>query len=140
MENVKKVRYGWLKFMYIYTAIGAGFMGLGMLIIPLTINSVFKMPAEEPVIYGIAGSTFLAFGLVSLLGFRSPLTFIPILFLQMTYKTIWFIGIILPLAIKSQLPTYSVTIILIFATYILGDIIAIPFGRLFSRNRLSSPQ
>ena len=136
MENVKKVRDGWLKLMYIYTALGAGFMGLGMLTILLTINSVFNIPAEEQIIYGVAGSTFLAFGLVSLLGFRSPLTFVPILLLQMTYKIIWFIGIILPLVIKSQLPSYSIPFILIFATYILGDIIAIPFGRLFNRNRL----
>jgi hypothetical protein len=136
MENVKKVRYGWLKFMYIYTAIGAGFMGLGILIIPQIINKVFNMPSEDPIIYGVAGSIFLAFGLVSVLGFRSPLTFIPILLLQMTYKIIWIIGTILPLVIKSQLPSYSINIIIIFVTYILGDIIAIPFGLLFNRNRL----
>jgi hypothetical protein len=136
MENVKKVRYGWLKFMYIYTAIGAGFIGLGMFIIPQTINTAFNLPAQDPIIYGVAGSTFLAFGLVSLLGFRSPITFIPILLLQMTYKIIWFIGTILPLVMKSQLPSYSISIIIIFASYILGDIIAIPFGLLFSRNHL----
>jgi hypothetical protein len=132
MEDIKSVRFGWLKFMYFYTALGAGLTGLGMLIIPGTINSIFNLPVQEPINYGIVGSAFLAFGLVSLLGLRSPLKFAPILLLQMSYKIIWFIGTILPLIIKCRLPFYSISYILIFATYILGDIIAIPFKILLS--------
>ena len=128
MENQIKIRYGWLKGMYIYTAIGAGLSGLGFILVPETSVSLWKMPAQDPINFGILGSVYLAFGLVSLLGIRSPLKFVPILFLQMLYKIIWFIGVISPMFFKGQLPQYAIVFIIIFATYIIGDIIAIPFN------------
>jgi hypothetical protein len=36
MENQIKIRYGWLKGMYIYTILGAGLSGLGMILMPKT--------------------------------------------------------------------------------------------------------
>jgi hypothetical protein len=132
MENPIHIRFGWLKFMYIYTALGAGLLGFGMLAIPGNINSILNLPVQDPINFGIVGSAFLAFGLISILGLRFPLKFIPILLLQFTYKMIWFIGVILPLLIKGQLPTYALIYIFVFATYVIGDIIAIPFRLLFS--------
>jgi len=58
--------------MYIYTAVGAGLFGLGIILMPETFASMWKMPIQDPVIFGIAGSVYLAFGLVSLLGLKSP--------------------------------------------------------------------
>ena len=51
MENQIKIRYGWLKGMYIYTAVGAGLFGLGMILIPETFISLWKMPAQDPIIF-----------------------------------------------------------------------------------------
>jgi hypothetical protein len=133
MENKPKIRYGWLKGMYVYTALGAGLSGLGMILMPETFVSIWKMPIQDPIIYGIVGSVFLAFGLISTLGLKSPLKFAPILLLQMTYKIIWFIGVILPMVFKGQLPWYALIFIMIFATYIIGDVIAIPFNYLLKK-------
>ena len=133
MENQIKIRYGWLKGMYIYTAIGAGLFGLGIILMPETFASMWKMPTQDPINFGIAGSVYLAFGLVSILGLKSPLKFTPILLLQMTYKIIWFIGVILPLVFKGPLQWYALIFIVIFATYIIGDVIAIPFKYLFNK-------
>ena len=134
MEDQIKIRYGWLKGMYIYTAIGAGLSGLGFILVPETSISLWKMPTQDPVSFGILGSVYLAFGLVSLLGIREPLKFVPILLFQMVYKIIWFIGVISPMFFKGQLPQYAVVFIIIFATYIIGDIIAIPFKYLCFRS------
>ncbi len=59
---------------------------------------------------------FLAFGFLSIFGLRSPLKFVPVLLLQLCYKSIWFIGVILPLLISAQLPSYAIPIAIIFAT------------------------
>jgi hypothetical protein len=85
--------------MYVYTIIVAGLFGLRIVVVPETIKSSFTWPVEEPVAFGIIGSVYLAFGLLSILGLRSPLKFVPVLLLQLFYKSIWFIGVALPLLV-----------------------------------------
>jgi hypothetical protein len=46
--------------MYWYTIIGAGGFGLGIIFIPETMKSIFGWPDQDPIIYGITGSVFLA--------------------------------------------------------------------------------
>ena len=104
-----------------------------MICVPEWFKTNFNWPVQEPVVFGIAGSLYLAFGLLSILGLRSPLKFVPILMVQLCYKSIWFIGIILPLLITGRLPSYVTPMMLIVATYIIGDLIAIPFSRVFER-------
>ena len=90
--------------MYIYTIVVTGLFGLGMIVVPEMIKTKFTWPVEEPVAFGIIGSVYMAFGLLSILGLRSPLKFTPILFLQLCYKTIWFIGVVLPLWATGHFP------------------------------------
>lgn len=127
------VRWGWLKFMYIYTIIGAGCFGVGMLLIPETIQSLFRFPSQDPIFFGIAGSVYAGFGLISILGLLSPLKFVPILLLQLCYKSLWLIVVILPLVISGRFPLYAISLLCIFVTYIIGDLIAIPFSYVFSK-------
>lgn len=129
-ENIK-IRWGWLKGMYLYTAGGAGLLGLGMLVMPGVIKTRLLWPVQEPVAFGIVASVYVAFGLLSLLGLRSPLKFVPVLLLQLCYKIIWFGGVVLPLLVAGRFPGYAIPAALIFATYVLGDLIAIPFPYLF---------
>ena len=133
-ENIN-VRWGWLKFMYVYTIVVAGGFGLGVIVIPNVTKSMFGLPNQDPIIFGIVGSVYLAFGILSILALRSPLRFVSILLLQLCYKSIWFIGVILPLLIRGQLSMYAISFIVIFATYIIGDLIAIPFSYVFSKQR-----
>jgi len=133
MENQIKIRYGWLKGMYIYTMLGAGLTGLFMILMPQTYSSMVNLPIQEPINFGILGSIYLAFGLISILGLRSPLKFVPVLLAEITYKTIWFIGVIIPLILKGQFPQYALINAIIFATFIIGNAIAIPFKYIFSK-------
>jgi hypothetical protein len=133
MSKDIKIRWGWLKGMYIYTIVGAGVLGLGMIVIPEVIKSMFRWPVEEPIAFGIVGSVYVTFGLLSILGLRSPLKFVPVLLLQLCYKSIWFVGVFLPLLVTAKFPNYAVLIVIIFATYIIGDLIAIPFSYVFAK-------
>ena len=133
MPKDTKIRWGWIMGMYIYTIIVAGLFGLGMIIVPEMIKSKFTWPVEEPVAFGIIGSVYMAFGLLSILGLRSPLKFTPILLLQLCYKTIWFIGVVFPLWATAHFPSYAMPTVIIFATFIVGDLIAIPFANVFAK-------
>ena len=133
MTKDGKIRWGWLKGMYIYTIAGAGMFGLGMLVVPEVVKTAFQLPVNEPVAFGVIGSVYAAFGLLSLLGLQSPLKFAPLLLLQLCYKTIWFVCVLLPLLITGHFPAYGITMVVIFATYIIGDLIAIPFSSVFAK-------
>jgi len=130
-----KVRMNWLKGMYIYTIVGAGGFGLGMILIPEVMKSMLGWPGAEPIAWGTVGSVYVAFGILSIFGLRSPLKFVPILFLQLCYKSIWLIGVMLPLLITARFPNYAISFALIFVTFIIGDIIAIPFSYIFAKEQ-----
>jgi hypothetical protein len=132
MSREINVRWGWLKGMYIYTIVGAGGFGLGLLVIPNVMESVFKWPNQDPIVLGVTGSVNLAFAILSILGLRSPLKFVPVLLLQLCYKVIWFIGVVLPLLAAGEFPNYAILYGVIFVTYIIGDLIAIPFSYVFA--------
>ena len=132
MSKDMKIRWGWLKVMYIYTIV-VGILGLGMIFVPELIKSNFRWPVEEPIAFGIIGSIYLSFGLLSLLGLRSPLKFVPILLLQLCYKVIWFIGVLLPLLFANKFPSFAISMTIIFATFVIGDLIAIPFSCLLGK-------
>jgi len=127
------IRWGWLKFMYIYTIVVAGGFGLGILLVPEVIKSVMGWPLEEPIAAGIVGSVYIAFGIMSIFGLRSPLKFAPVLLLQLCYKSIWLIGVILPLLVAGRLLGYAIISAIVFATFIVGGLIAIPFSYVFAK-------
>lgn len=131
MEKNITVRWGWLKFMYIYTIVGAGGFGLGIIAVPDVMRSIFGWPGQDLIVFGVAGSVFLSLALLSILGLRSPLKFVPILLFSLCYKLVWFIGVMLPLLLRGQFPTYAILYVVIFATYIIGNLIAIPFSYVF---------
>jgi len=132
MAQEYKVRLGWLKGMYIYTIIGAGGFGLGIIIMPESIRSIFGWPSQDPIVFGVVGSVYLSFALLSILGLRSPLKFTPVLLLSLSYKVVWFIGVISPLLLAGKFPAYGLLYIAVFASYLIGYLIAIPFSYVFA--------
>ena len=122
--------------MYFYTIFGAGGFGLAIIVIPNTMCSIFRWPTQDPVVYGVTGSVWMGFGVLSIFGIRSPLRFVPILLMQLCYKSIWFIGVVFPLIVSGTFPTYAILHVFIMGSYIIGDLIAIPFPYIFSRTDL----
>ncbi len=134
MDKNHNVRWGWLKFMYTYTIAGAGGFGLGILVIPDVMRSIFGWPYSDQIIaFGVTGSVYFSFALLSVFGLRSPLKFAPVLLLQLIYKTVWLIGVVLPLVVRGTFPTYALLFTAIYVTYIVGDLISIPFSYVFAK-------
>ena len=105
-----------------------------ILFFPGLIKLIFNLPDQAGNILGIIGSVYLAFGLLSILGLRSPLKFLPVLLLQLAYKVVWFIGVILPLLVSGRISLFELPYVIFFATYIIGDLIfAIPFPYVFAK-------
>ena len=128
-----KVRMHWLKGMYIYTIICSGGFGLGMLFMQDTLQSLLGWAEIEPLTYGIAGSVYVTFGILSIFGLKAPLKFIPVLLTELIYKVIWLIVIMLPLLITNQFPSYGIMLAVIFVTFIIGNLIAIPFSYIINK-------
>lgn len=59
-------------------------------------STIFFPEEQMDALSGVAISFWASFSLLNLLGVRFPLKFIPILLLQMLYKTAWIIGTYLP--------------------------------------------
>ena len=134
MNSNASVRWGWLKAMYVLTIIFGGGFGFAALFVPAVVRSQFRFPAQDPASLGLYGSYALAAGLVAILALRSPLKFVPLLFVQLIYKPIWLVVVAMPLFIKGQFPFYIVVNSAIFLTFIIGNLIAIPFSYLFAKN------
>ncbi len=132
MSQENKIRMGWIRGMYIYTILGAGLSGVVMIIAPGFSQRMFGMGEQDPIFFGIAASIWFAFGLMSIFGLKSPLKFLPVLCMQLIYKSAWIVGVIVPLIVTGKLPDYAGLIIVGMASYIIGDLIAIPFHYVFS--------
>ena len=139
MSQDKNIRMGWIKGMYIYTILGAGLSGVGMIVAPGFSQRLFGMGEQDPIFFGIAASIWFAFGLMSFFGLKHPLKFLPVLCLQLAYKTVWVIGVVIPLVVSGNLPGYAGLIIVIMVSYIVGDLIAIPFHYIFSDENAADP-
>jgi len=133
--DTTKIRWGWIRFLYAYTIAGAGGTGLIMILAPGFVPSLFGMPDQDPFIFGVAGSVWLAFGILSVLGLQSPVRFLPVLLMQLCYKSIWLAGVVLPLLFRGGFPFYGVVFSLVMASYVVLDLIAIPFPVLFRGRR-----
>ena len=119
--------------MYVYTILTGGILGFALLVAPSTMLPALEYPTEEPFLAGIVYSVWLAEGILSAFGLRSPVKFAPVLLLQLTYKLIWFAAIIIPHLVMGQLPTFAMTTSALYITFVIGDIIAIPWRHIFER-------
>jgi hypothetical protein len=131
--SVPKVHPNRLRFMYVYTILSGGVLGFALLLDPGTMLPALGMPSEEPFLAGTVYSVWLAEAILSALGLRYPVKFAPVLFLQLTYKLIWLVTIIIPHLVTSQLPTFAMTTSALYITFVIGDMIAIPWRHIFAR-------
>jgi len=133
MQEEAGVRWPWLKFLYWYTLLGGGAVGVVVIVTPGLFASLFRMPAQDPYMLGVAGSFWLVSGLVAIFGLRAPLVFAPTLLVQLAYKSTWLLGVFLPHLLAGAVPVYGWAVALVFSSYVVLDLIAIPFARILAR-------
>ena len=118
-----------LKIQYLFTAICTIPIGIIVLLVPDLVA-----PNQDPIFFGVAGCVWLTFGILSVLAIvrKEFMKFVPVLLLQLIYKCIWFIAVVIPAAVMGNItnPTHIVQIIFM-AAFIVGDLLFIPFKEFF---------
>jgi len=122
-----------LKIMYILTIVLAGGIGLMMLISPSFAMTLFSQPAQDLYTYGIAAAVWTAFGLLAILGLRDPIKYMPILLFQFIYKLIWLFAVLLPNVVVDGVRFDTITVLLVFLLFIVGDFLTLPFKDLLEK-------
>lgn len=111
-----------IKLVYIANILVAGYIGITSLFFPkLSSATIFQNSYQTTDIIRLVGCLWLAIAILSLLGIWRPLTFSPILLLQLIYKGSWLIVVAIPAIRHNQ--TYPTGI----ATFFLVWVIILPF-------------
>ncbi|MBE8715958.1 hypothetical protein [Cellvibrio polysaccharolyticus] len=98
MENVGIVRLYLLRAMYLLIA-----FGLGTSVIPHVITTSGDLVDPHTVI----NSILIGFFFMALLGIRYPLKMLPILLLELVWKSFWLLVFALPMYLNHELDQYT---------------------------------
>ena len=138
MTQKHQIRWKWLKFMYAYTIILPGITGLTVIFWPELYLTAFQWQPQDQYLLGITGSMWLSFAILAAFALRNPLRFLPVLLFQLSYKVIWLSLVVTPLWLKNELSIHEIVFALTMVTYVIGDLIAIPFAYLFQKETAQS--
>lgn len=131
--GVGAVKVGLLKFMYAYTALVCGVLGAAGSFAPGWLSARLGFAADLRLL-AVVSSILLGFAIVAALGLRSPRRFAPVLLLQFCFKVIWVLTFVFPHVVGGDFPAAAVPELVLFATFILGDLFAVPFSYLFAES------
>jgi len=111
-----------INLIYIANIIVAGWIGITSLFFPkLSSVTIFQNSYQTTDIIRLVGCLWLAIAILSVLGLWRPLTFSPVLLLQLIYKGSWLLVVAIP-AIKNNQPYPSG-----MATFFLVWVLVLPF-------------
>ena len=131
-----EIRYGWIRLLYACTATLGLAVGSTMLIAPdfsrKIVGFPFRLPVEDPIVYGALGGIWTTIGLLCIAGLRSPLKFLPIFAIQLIYNCAWFAFVFFPLIIAGEFPEYGWASAIGNLLWMIMDIQAIPWGYLLA--------
>lgn len=117
-DQVSMLRLYLMRSLYLLT-----FVGLGIDVWPELIN---PGKSWDPM-YGVAFSFWAAYSALMGLGVRYPLAMLPLLILQLFYKSVWLIAVALPLWSAGQFGAVASGLTKVFATAAVLDLIVIPW-------------
>jgi hypothetical protein len=107
-----------LKIVYIANIIVAGWISITSIFSPKTSSAtVFQNAYQQTEVIRLVGCLWLAIAILSLLGLWRPISFSPILLVQLIYKGTWLLVVALP-AIKNNQP-YPTGMALFFLVWVL---------------------
>jgi hypothetical protein len=120
-SDVSRLRSFFLRFLYLFSAVVVGFAAW---------PQVFHQEQPWDLMHSIVWTLYAAFSCLMLLGVMIPLRMLPLLLLQLLYKTIWIVAVALPLWLDGHLAMISATMIF-FAIIVILDLAVIPWKFVF---------
>ncbi|UPT67651.1 MAG: hypothetical protein M0D57_02985 [Sphingobacteriales bacterium JAD_PAG50586_3] len=119
-----------LKLVYIANIIVAGWISVTSLFFPkLSSATIFQNSYQTTDVIRLVGCLWLAIAILSVLGLWLPMSFSPVLVLQLIYKGTWLLVVALP-AIRSG-QTYPSGMAVFFLVWVLVLPFIIPWAYLF---------
>jgi hypothetical protein len=92
-----------LKIIYIANILVAGWISISSLFFPKTAAaSVFSNAYPATEVMRLVGCLWLAITILSVLGLARPLSFSPVLLVQLIYKSVWLLVVALPAILNKQ--------------------------------------
>ncbi|MCD6570208.1 MAG: hypothetical protein J7L53_05855 [Deltaproteobacteria bacterium] len=134
--EISENRLKGMRFQYWLTATVATLLGLAIILSPKKVMALLQFKKDQDqLMFGVSGSVYLAFGLLSYLGLRSPVKWSPILALQLLYKAIWFLGVV-GLMMRRGLFSWRTGFSMVagYAVFVAGDLFAVPFRYLLKKD------
>ena len=123
-KGVPKWRWYLLKVFYLFVFLAFGFQIWSTLI---TTTEVW-----DP-LHGIAFSFWAAFAALTGLGIRYPLKMLPLIILQLSYKTIWLIFVYVPLKSSGNLTEGAMELFQANTIGVVLDLLVIPWGYVYHK-------
>lgn len=116
-----------IKLVYIANIIVAGYIGITSLFFPkLSSATIFQNAYPVTDIVRLVGCLWLAIAVLSVFGLWRPLTFSPVLLLQLIYKGSWLLVVAIPAMKNNQ--TYPSGMALFFLVWVLILPFVIPWS------------
>lgn len=116
-----------LKLVYIANIIVAGYIGILFTFSPkASVATIFQNAYQATEVIRLVGCLWLAIAILSVLGLWRPLTFSPILLVQLIYKGTWLLVVALP-AIRNSQP-YPSGMAIFFLVWVLALPFVIPWA------------
>ena len=120
-----------LRLIYIANILVAGWISITALFYPkLAVNSVFTNAYPNSEYIRLVGALWLSIAAHSVLDLWKPLTFSPVLIMQLIYKSMWLLVVALPAISKGQ--SYPRAMAVFFLVWVIILPFAIPWKTLFS--------
>lgn len=120
-----------LKIVYIANIIVAGWISITSLFFPkVAATSVFSDVYPSSDLIRLVGALWFSIFLISILGLWKPITFSPILLVQLIYKSLWLLVVALPAILNKS--TYPSGMAAFFLIWIAVLPFVIPWKELFN--------
>lgn len=117
-----------LRIMYGAAILGAGVVGALTLIAPsFAARYVFLGATNIDVYMRILGAIWLALGGVAILGMIAPTAFIPLLLIQLVYKSVWLLVSAYPALFAGSREAGLVLLTTLFTVWVAALLLLVPF-------------
>lgn len=119
-----------LKAMYVAATVGAGLVG-GLTVLAPAHAGKFIFGGDLVVdnYVRILGALWVSLGLVAILGLQRPEALIPLLLIQLIYKSVWLLVVAYPALWHGERSGGMIFLSTLFTIWVIALVTLVPFGR-----------